>query len=156
MPLHNLGSTPKDPESQLEVLWCTLINNTTFQEIYFSYFDAYFASCARERDGIKPLSTSSFSATTNDMAREFRDTVLRRMRYRRLCVTKDEYFGAVPQESLAGDLICVFEGGRPLFVVRKREDKTGYHLIGPAYVYGLMKGEALTSKRHLRQMIRLI
>lgn len=54
-------------------------------------------------DGIKPLSTSS-----NDMAREFRDTVRRRMRYRRLCVTKDEYFGAVPQESLDGDLILCF------------------------------------------------
>lgn len=47
-----LGQYPKDPESQLEVLWRTLINNTTFQEIpaeeeHFSYFYAYFASCAR-------------------------------------------------------------------------------------------------------------
>lgn len=45
---------------------------------------------------------------------------------------------------------CVFEGGRPLFVVRKREDETRYQLIGPAYVRGLMNGEALTSKRYLR------
>jgi hypothetical protein len=90
------------------------------------------------------------------MAHEFRDTVRRRMRYRRLCVTRKEYFGAIPQESREGDLICVFEGGRSLFVVRDKEEKGGYELVGPAYVHGLMKGEILLMEEYKKMMIRLV
>lgn len=47
----------------------------------------------------------------------------------------------VPQLSKPGDLICVMFGGRFPLVLRPVDG--GYHLIGDAYVHGIMNGESL-------------
>jgi hypothetical protein len=75
----------------------TTTNTKTFHEVfadgeYLVYLDAYFATCVQamseeKHDVIKTLSIPSFSVTRIDMASEFRDTVGRRMQFRRLCFT---------------------------------------------------------------------
>ncbi|RDW70124.1 hypothetical protein BP5796_08521 [Coleophoma crateriformis] len=59
--------------------------------------------------------------------------------------TKTGHFGLGPINLEIMDEVWLFQGGRTPFVLRKRADNNGYHLIGEAYVHGLMYGEAATS-----------
>ncbi|KAM7198253.1 heterokaryon incompatibility domain containing protein [Naviculisporaceae sp. PSN 640] len=71
---------------------------------------------------------------------------------RQLMVTKERgYVGIVPGKARQGDMVVVFEGGVVPFILRKVDGaKVGkadtsreyWKLIGEAYVYGLMDGEA--------------
>ncbi|KAH8726434.1 hypothetical protein GQ44DRAFT_705619 [Phaeosphaeriaceae sp. PMI808] len=45
----------------------------------------------------------------------------------------------------AGDLVVILRGGAIPFILRK--DANGYHLIGNAYVHGIMQGEAVEEWR---------
>jgi hypothetical protein len=107
-----------------DVLWRTLTTNSTFDEHpagaeYRAFFEAYLlAVLGNSTDDSAQSSNDARMTRENEMAREYRDTARRRMRYRRLCSTEKDYFGAVPQESRPGDLICLFEGARSLFAVR--------------------------------------
>jgi hypothetical protein len=65
---------------------------------------------------------------------------------RRLMVSKKGYIGQVPFNSQAGDLICVLFGCSVPVIIRKVENH--HILIGPAYVRGIMKGEAITQLRN--------
>ncbi|KAK5737564.1 hypothetical protein LTR17_006611 [Elasticomyces elasticus] len=59
---------------------------------------------------------------------------------RRLSWTSKGYLALLPEAAIAGDLIVILRGGRLPFVVRPVEH--GHRLIGPAYVHGIMNGEA--------------
>ncbi|KAK0303159.1 hypothetical protein LTR01_008305 [Friedmanniomyces endolithicus] len=59
---------------------------------------------------------------------------------RRLSWTENGYLALLPEEAVEGDLIVVLRGGRLPFVVRPQAH--GFRLIGPAYVHGIMNGEA--------------
>ncbi|KAK3315407.1 heterokaryon incompatibility protein-domain-containing protein [Apodospora peruviana] len=66
-----------------------------------------------------------------------------------------ELFGLVPSEAVVGDLICIIRGCSVPVVLRRlppREDSDddGYTIVGEAYVYGLMNGEALALNRPWR------
>lgn len=71
-----------------------------------------------------------------------------------LCFTKGRFVGLVPEAALADDLICVFDGGRVPFVVRKRGP--AYTLIGECYVHGMMHGEALQLPGKVNRSITLV
>lgn len=52
--------------------------------------------------------------------------------------------GVGPFGALVGDLVVVLYGSRRLMVLRQREkSKRGYHVVGTAYIYGIMQGEML-------------
>jgi hypothetical protein len=57
------------------------------------------------------------------------------------CGTTQRYVGLVPAGTLAGDLICLFHGGKVPFVLRHVKDDV-YWLIGEAYVHGIMHKHA--------------
>ncbi|KAK0254812.1 hypothetical protein LTR12_001921 [Friedmanniomyces endolithicus] len=59
---------------------------------------------------------------------------------RRLSWTENGYLALLPEEADEGDLIVILRGGRLPFVVRPVAH--GFRLIGPAYVHGIMNGEA--------------
>ncbi|KAF2259423.1 HET-domain-containing protein [Lojkania enalia] len=63
------------------------------------------------------------------------------LRYRRFCSTENGSIGWVPRGTQEGDEICVLYGGKVPVVLRPRDQ--GYELIGDAYIYQLMNGEAL-------------
>ncbi|KAF3070244.1 hypothetical protein CFAM422_006775 [Trichoderma lentiforme] len=62
--------------------------------------------------------------------------------YRRLARTKKGYLAVVPSQSVVGDQISLYEGGRFPFVVRSRTGQSPKRLVGPCYVHGIMYGEA--------------
>lgn len=65
---------------------------------------------------------------------------------RRFFSTRGGRVGLGPAQLKAGDTICVFYSGGPLYALRfKHADKVA-ELIGEAYVHGLMNKEAFTAK----------
>lgn len=115
-----------------DILWRCLTGNITFDEepadeSYRAYFLAY-ATC-----------TEQSSRYVKEMGQCFHDGVRRRPRYRRLCTSKKQFFGAVPAKSMIGDWICMFNGCEHLYVVREFGQR--FHFVGHAYVDGLMRGE---------------
>ena len=58
----------------------------------------------------------------------------------RFFVTETGSFGIAKNGLRAGDAVCVFAGGKVLFLLREYRD--GHRLIGCAYVHGQMDGEA--------------
>ena len=62
--------------------------------------------------------------------------------FRRPFISNDGKPGLGPAHMKSGDVICVFIGGETPFIIRG-ENHGAYRLIGEAYIYGLMEGEAL-------------
>jgi hypothetical protein len=68
---------------------------------------------------------------------------------RRFCFSENSYVGLVPPFTQTRDSICVMLGAQTPLVIRKVEsvakerEGTRYHLVGKAYFYGLVDGEAL-------------
>ena len=60
---------------------------------------------------------------------------------RRLFVSLDQRMGLVPNAAREGDVICVLFGGQMPLVLRPKREF--FELIGEAYVYGIMDGEAM-------------
>jgi Heterokaryon incompatibility protein (HET) len=68
----------------------------------------------------------------------------RRCSNRRLAVTEDGRFALVPQFAQMGDVCCVFLGMVTPFILRptaRQNDDRYYHLVGEAYIHGIMRGE---------------
>jgi len=56
-------------------------------------------------------------------------------------ITTKGYIGLGPATMQPGDLVCILFGGITPFILRAKDDY--YTLVGEAYVYGLMEGEAI-------------
>ena len=57
------------------------------------------------------------------------------------CLMSTEYVGQIPQEAKLEDVISIVAGAATPFLVRPTGD--AFTLIGPCYVHGPMKSEAL-------------
>ena len=62
---------------------------------------------------------------------------------RRFAVTRKGYLGFVPRTTRVGDEVCVFLGGYIPFVVRRREGRDEFELVGECYVHDIMGGEVM-------------
>jgi hypothetical protein len=60
---------------------------------------------------------------------------------RRLFVTKRGYYGVGPEETCAGDKVCVLFGTIAPFVFRPMGHRLA--LLGESYLHGFMNGEAI-------------
>jgi hypothetical protein len=129
-----------------EVFWRTLVGNMTLfgEPVPASYRKLFEAH-------IRYSSQSVPEDNDEANAREFVDAARRRLRYRRLAILDNKYYGAVPDNAQIGDWIVCFWGGRHFFVLRE-QDRKQYTYIGFAYVHGLMGGEIL-NKTWLSKMI---
>ncbi|KAJ3468272.1 hypothetical protein MRS44_002337 [Fusarium solani] len=65
---------------------------------------------------------------------------------RRLFVTKAGYMGLAPPSAQHGDIVVLLSGGRVPFITRKDSSDSSehYHIVGKAYVHGIMDGELLS------------
>ncbi|KAK3349163.1 heterokaryon incompatibility protein-domain-containing protein [Lasiosphaeria hispida] len=64
------------------------------------------------------------------------------------CTTERGRLGQVRREARVGDVFCVIDGAEIPYVLRPHPDKEGvYHLIGDAFLRGVMQGEALADER---------
>jgi hypothetical protein len=61
--------------------------------------------------------------------------------WRRLARTKKGYLAVVPSQSVVGDHVALYKGGRMPFIVRQLGEGNRRELIGPCYVHGIMYGE---------------
>jgi hypothetical protein len=61
---------------------------------------------------------------------------------RRPLDTTKGYLGIGLAAAEVGDRVCIFLGGRVLYVIRSR-DNGHYEFIGECYVHGVMDGEAV-------------
>lgn len=74
---------------------------------------------------------------------------LRRIRsvcaHRALGVTNKGYIGLVPWNAGEGDFVCILQGGKTPFVLRPivSEGSEVFKVVGEAYIYGIMGGEAV-------------
>ena len=66
-------------------------------------------------------------------------------RVRKLCVTENGLIGWVPIEAREGDAICVFEGAKVPYMLRKTAEDDAYIIIGHCFLHGILFGEAMTS-----------
>lgn len=77
----------------------------------------------------------------------------------RFFVTTDGLMGMGPQMMKSGDEVWILFGGRVPFILRPRhsagEPDNGYILVGHAFVYGIMDGEAVSSRRAEQRSVRL-
>lgn len=61
---------------------------------------------------------------------------------KKLCLTNRGYLGQVPHSARIGDKVCIFLGSAVPHVLRQ-VDGGFYHLLGTAYMHGIMQGEAM-------------
>ncbi len=144
--VRQLEPYPGEPNI-LAVLWKTLISGTTHTEVvaddtYVEYFDAHLNA------------TKEQSPLLDRQAKSFCDAVRWRSRYRCLGTTDNGYFGAVPQTAQVGDWVCMFHGGRHLFVVRPSGLNFSY--VGYGYVHGLMMGQVLVAPWYKETTITIV
>jgi hypothetical protein len=62
------------------------------------------------------------------------------------CRTTKGYLGLAPGDVHIGDELVVFKGAAVPFILRKMGSNDTHKLIGEAYIYGIMHGEALKLK----------
>ena len=75
---------------------------------------------------------------------------------RRFCRTRSAYVGLAPEDAQPGDVVYALYGGRVPFVLRRNErEKGAFQLVGPSYIHGIMKGEALEMNSFLDEMVRI-
>ncbi|KAL7893156.1 heterokaryon incompatibility domain-containing protein [Trichoderma sp. SZMC 28014] len=60
--------------------------------------------------------------------------------WRRLARTKKGYLAVIPSQTVVGDHVALYKGGRMPFIVHRRGEGKK-ELIGPCYVHGIMYGE---------------
>lgn len=64
------------------------------------------------------------------------------MHGRKLVWTEHGHVGVVPRRTRREDQTVIFPGVKVPFVLRTRPASDTYYMLGPAYVYGVMDGEA--------------
>jgi len=67
---------------------------------------------------------------------------LKYLHTRRPFICRTGYVGLVPTGCIEGDVIVVFLRGRTPYVLRPRTE-LDYTLVGEAYIYKMMHGEAM-------------
>ncbi|KAI0544977.1 heterokaryon incompatibility protein-domain-containing protein [Xylaria curta] len=78
----------------------------------------------------------------DDAARQRHDNIIRRSFYQTIFRTKSGRLGMAPHPIRSGDEIKIFAGGRFPMIVRPSKGRNTFQLISPAYVHGIMEGQA--------------
>ncbi|KAI0099740.1 heterokaryon incompatibility protein-domain-containing protein [Nemania sp. FL0031] len=78
----------------------------------------------------------------DDAARQRHDNIIRRSFYQTIFRTKSGRLGMAPHPIRSGDEIKIFAGGRFPMVVRPSNGRDTFRLISPAYIHGIMQGQA--------------
>ena len=63
------------------------------------------------------------------------------VRERNVMISNEDYLGMCPCNTQPGDVIMLLKGGKVPFVLRPGNEHGSFHLLGEAYVHGIMQGE---------------
>ncbi|KAH7063601.1 heterokaryon incompatibility protein-domain-containing protein [Macrophomina phaseolina] len=64
---------------------------------------------------------------------------------RRLYRTTQGFLGLGPDSIKKGDIVCMIQGGRVPYILRKHAVRSGWKLVGEAYLHGFMHGEMVAA-----------
>ncbi|KAF7510857.1 hypothetical protein GJ744_005957 [Endocarpon pusillum] len=163
-------------QSKTDALWRTVVGNSDNNDPYAApaQFSESWEACQLVWElkaiewrmaelGLSADFTKHFGnnigSDSSEMARlanSFEHAFNKVMAGRRLCVTQDGYFGAVPMSTRPGDLVYIFKGGNVPFVVRESKEEPGtFTLLAGCYLHGFMDGEALNRDDFAWQNLRL-
>ncbi|KAL8793019.1 MAG: hypothetical protein Q9195_004423 [Heterodermia aff. obscurata] len=76
-------------------------------------------------------------------------------RVRKFCVTLNGMIGWVPIEAREEDVVCVFDGARLPYVLRRTAEEGIYVMIGHCFLHGIMFGEATAGEEMILEDIML-
>ena len=62
---------------------------------------------------------------------------------RRFFITRRGHIGSGPPDMRIGDMVCILLGAKAPMILREVSPKPTYELVGPAYIDGIMHGEAI-------------
>lgn len=138
-----------------EALWRTLIWNATPESIYPapSKYASEYKHVTNPQDRLMDM--NKLMAGIHDpeqhqriipvigVAREYYESLVKHSLNRRFFITSKGNLGSGPIEMCASDLVCILIGFKTPVIMRRRPSGDGYQWIGPAYVHGIMHGEAL-------------
>jgi hypothetical protein len=138
-------SSTRNPYGQLRysALWRTMIGDLLMDE-----FPIERAKVTHEADWealSKVLHRGELESTFNVLYESLGGMVPNHAFF----ITKMGYIGMGPPGTLSGDQVWVFYGGKVPFIMRRSnvnggdDERRGMHLIGDAYVHGIMDGEAV-------------
>ena len=140
-----------------EILWRVVINNRDINgdeppAEFENYFDAYKAQLMSDLEQLETLSPPMWQGG------KYRGPLQATMKFRMLASTDCFRLAVIPDASLIGDVICVFQGLPVPYVLRPVHGDAGtvYRIIGEAYVHGIMSGEAMGSEQRPLQEIVLV
>ncbi|EXJ76255.1 uncharacterized protein A1O5_00763 [Cladophialophora psammophila CBS 110553] len=113
------------------------------------WFDAYLQAL---REPGRPRNRNDTSLPSRNQADDDSryEMNMKNCRNQRLALTRLGRFALVPQFAEPGDTCCVFLGMVTPFIVRAAEmanidGRRHHHLVGEAYVYGVMQGELVNT-----------
>ena len=115
-------------------------------ETRYRGWSQWFHDLVRKPDTCKTTFYRDTLASQRDLDR-FDWTIMNMNYNRKLFSTSNGYVGMGPADMRQGDTVLLLSGGRTPFVAREAEalgsaQNKSWHLIGYAYVHGLMDGEA--------------
>ncbi|KFG84121.1 hypothetical protein MANI_000736 [Metarhizium anisopliae] len=74
---------------------------------------------------------------------EYVRRIRRACAHRAMFVTRRGYLGLAPWNAKDSDIVCILKGGKTPYLLRLIPAGSVYQVIGEAYVYGIMGGEAV-------------
>ncbi|RAQ99947.1 heterokaryon incompatibility protein [Stemphylium lycopersici] len=150
----SLKTHPSGDDEYATALWRTLIGDLIMAE--------YPLGRAKESNSedyfqLRNALASQQSSSTS------RPSVLENVLFSSLCgmvpnhaffIMEKGHLGMGPPDMRLGDQVWVLHGGNVPFVMRERLQGDGLHLVGDAYVHGIMDGQAVIGKQDL-QTVRI-
>jgi hypothetical protein len=129
-----------------DALWRTVIMDQGYNDgvpgpfrenevsAYRKEYQQWFSSLMASTNNHLPPADTNFTRSATYMLKD-----------RFITVTRQGRFASAPWDVKIGDEICILHGAKMPVIVRRDENTGLYKLVGVAYVYGLMRGEAFES-----------
>ncbi|KAF7185369.1 Heterokaryon incompatibility protein 6, OR allele [Pseudocercospora fuligena] len=152
------ATNPYMTQEPFEVLWRTLCHDhamavcpapLTTRDSFLKWAHDNFqdwrcnSGSARLAQILEVLHFPPAVCETSITAREFQVALDGAMAWRRLCITTRGHLATAPRHSRPDDIVAIIDGSQvPFWIRRVNEEPLRYELIGPAYVHGIMHGEA--------------
>jgi hypothetical protein len=103
---------------------------------FADFINTFYVAAAQSRDKVVALLEDRASAR---YIRGLRWAAM----HRRLFSTGDGHFGLGPRAAREGDRLIILSASRMPMIMRKLRSE--WRVVGPCYVYGIMRGEAVTT-----------
>jgi len=124
--LHNPGGLAVEPKRAMEGFGSSYLNDAVFQN-----------SLTHD-----VLATDTAMKSALKEQRDYQLSMLRSSTFKDMCITQRRLAGCLGPHSQKDDTICIFSGSSVPHIIRELPNGN-YHLVGEAYIHGIMDGEVM-------------